>query len=474
MTDLQLEMKFGAPPDGNRLRDTLNRGDFMLLIESNSPGRDYDPAAAGARLAALEEAVLNIKQLPAALAVTDGMNSALPWRSSEYASALSPENRDRHLIYLSGKNTGCGEFESLYNMARSAGFRNFMAVSGDAVKGESAREMRKRQYTESIRMLKKWQEETDRNIMYGAVTNAFQYSGYSLTAQYSKLIKKLNCGSSLIVTQAGWDMLKLQSLRWYMSMRNIYTPTVARLILLSPEKVEKILAGEFPGVNISPDFRRILEQELQFSLNQFEAAQWRRLELQAAGCSLMGFSGIQLAGIDNISKLNIAAERISSALREFTDFDFWLSEYNSYMARAEMSPGSRSFYLFDRTLMRQYPQEPPQMRELGAPQTSGGERFRYHLRHFLFAHADRQHADSRRLLKNIFCGCRHCDSCRLADSEFICPEQCPKHLSNGPCGGIRPDGSCEIPGAGECVHRRIMRIAHWQNRASGREDIIIP
>ena len=48
----------------------------------------------------------------------------------------------------------------------------------------------------------------------------------------------------------------------------------------------------------SSDFRKILDKESQFSSNQFESAQWRRLELQAAGCRLLGYSGVQIMGVD--------------------------------------------------------------------------------------------------------------------------------------------------------------------------------
>lgn len=113
--------------------------------------------------------------------------------------------------------------------------------------------------------------------------NPYQYTGWSLMGQYFKLVKKLNSGASFLVTQAGWDMLKLQSLRWYLTGRSLFYPMIARLILLTPEKVERILAGEYPGISISHDFQRILEKELHYSNTQFEAAQYRRLELQAAG-----------------------------------------------------------------------------------------------------------------------------------------------------------------------------------------------
>ncbi len=473
MSELQLQMNFAPSSRGNRFRDILNSGEFMLLVENSSPGRDNDPAAAAEKLAALEKEVLAIQDLPAALAITDGWNHVESWRAAEYVAALSPENRDRHLVYVSGRNTDEAELNALTHLACDAGIKNLVAVSGDAVRGESIRDTRKRCFTESVRILDFWQQRRDEQLLCGCVVNPFQYSSYSLLGQYCKLVRKINTGAQVIVTQAGWDMLKLQTLRWYLSIRGLYIPTIARLLLLTPERVEKILAGNYPGVNISPDFRKILEKELRFSLNQFEAAQWRRLELQAAGCKFLGYSGIQLSGVDNHHKLAIAAERIGAALREFSSFEQWLEEYNSYLARAEMAPFTGSFYLFDRTLRRSYPEHAPRMTPLGEPQVSGGEKFRYRLRHFFFPHADRQDASARRLLKVLFCGCRGCNHCRLPLCEYVCPDQCPKRLANGPCGGIRPDGGCEL-GGGECIHRRVMRLAHWQGEITGLEDRILP
>ncbi len=475
MSEIQLQMNLGVEISRNRFRDTLNSGEFVLLVESSSPGKDADPVAAGEKLAALEKAVLGLPGIAAALAVTDGYHPIdHSWRAAEFASALDPAERDRHVFYISGRNTDRKELQTLTHIARESGICNLVAASGDAPRGVSLRDMRKMRYTESVEMLQQWHQRHDALLMTGAVVNPFQYTAHSLFAQYAKMIRKLNCGAEFIVTQAGWDMLKLQTLRWYLSVRGLYIPTIARLLILTPERVEKILAGFYPGVNISPDFRKILEKELRFSLNQFEAAQWRRLELQAAGCRLLGYSGIQLAGVENPAKLAIAAERISSALREFSCFDHWLAEYNSYLARAEMAPILGSFHLFDRTMRRPYPETPPRMAEMEDPEVSGGEAFAWSLRRFFFRHADRQHPDSRKLLKTIFCGCRGCDNCRLPLSEYICPELCPKHLGNGPCGGIGPDGSCEIPGFGECVHRKIMRLVHDQGEASSFEDRLLP
>lgn len=471
MRELQLEINFAR--HGNRFRDALNRGEFVLLIENASPGRDNDPGASAERLAALESAVLGIEGINAALAITDRDCHLDVWRAVEYASALSPENRDRHVVYLSGRETSPEEIHNLATIAGNAGICNLVPVTGSALPGDTARECRRRTFTESVEILRMLGSGNgDVGFFTGATVNPFQYTPYTLMGQYYKLVKKINCGASFIVTQAGWDMLKLQSLRWYFIGRSLFYPMIARLMLLTPDKVERILAGEYPGINISGDFRKILEKEFHYSVNQFEAAQLRRLELQAAGCRLLGFSGIQLAGAELPGRAKIAAERIAGALREFTSFEHWIEEYNSYLARTEMAPFSSSFYLYDRTLHRPYPEEGEQqvLNDIGEPKISGGEKFGFRLRRFLFSHADRQRAGNGRLLKKLLAGCRNCARCRLPLTQFICTENCPKRLSNGPCGGVRPRGECELGGA-ECVHSRIVRMAHWTRTLQKLEDI---
>ena len=456
----------------NRFRDSLSNGEFVLLVESSSPSLSNDPIAAGERLAAFEEAVLSVSNVNTALAVTDRYLSLDAWRAVEYANALREENRDRHVIYLSGRNTTGEELRQLSDAAAKSRLFNVVPVSGNCVPGDTLRECRKRVFSESVGVIRNLAERKE-PFFLGGTTNPYAYTPFTMMGQYFKLVKKLNAGASFVVAKAGWDMLKLQSLRWYFSGRSLFYPMIARLVLLTPNLVEKILAGEYPGINISPDFQKILEKELRYSLNQFEAAQYRRLELQAAGCRLLGFSGIQLAGAETPGRAKIAAERIGNALREFNSFDSWLEEYNSYLARAEMSPFTGSFYLYDHTLRRAYPDEEiPVARDFGEPEITPGEKFRFKLRRFLFPHADRQRAESRRLLKKLFASCRGCSSCRLPKTEFICTEGCPKRLPNGPCGGVKPHGNCEIA-PGECVHSRIVRLAHWNGTLPALEDEIL-
>lgn len=56
-----------------------------------------------------------------------------------------------------------------------------------------------------------------------------------------------------------------------------------------------------------------------------------------------------------------------------------------------------------------------------------------------------------RLSKGALFDCRMCGMCILHSTGMTCPMTCPKNLRNGPCGGVRPDGRCEILPEMTCV-----------------------
>jgi hypothetical protein len=56
-----------------------------------------------------------------------------------------------------------------------------------------------------------------------------------------------------------------------------------------------------------------------------------------------------------------------------------------------------------------------------------------------------------RITKEAAFGCRMCGQCALPVTGYVCPMGCPKELRNGPCGGVGPDGSCEVYPDRRCV-----------------------
>lgn len=62
--------------------------------------------------------------------------------------------------------------------------------------------------------------------------------------------------------------------------------------------------------------------------------------------------------------------------------------------------------------------------------------------------------------------CQHCGECILSSTAFICCQNCPKRLRNGPCGGTGEDGSCEVYPERKCVWYRIYFRSKWLKRIS--------
>jgi len=56
-----------------------------------------------------------------------------------------------------------------------------------------------------------------------------------------------------------------------------------------------------------------------------------------------------------------------------------------------------------------------------------------------------------RHIKGALFDCRMCGDCVLSSSGMSCPMNCPKALRNGPCGGVRADGGCEVYPEMPCV-----------------------
>jgi hypothetical protein len=101
-----------------------------------------------------------------------------------------------------------------------------------------------------------------------------------------------------------------------------------------------------------------------------------------------------------------------------------------------------------------------------------------------------------RATKGPVFGCHMCGQCVQHSTGMVCPMNCPKNLRNGPCGGVRLDGSCEVYPEKECVwvtaYARSQRLpwpeeihdlrppvdwslqgsASWVNLLTGRDQIV--
>jgi len=53
--------------------------------------------------------------------------------------------------------------------------------------------------------------------------------------------------------------------------------------------------------------------------------------------------------------------------------------------------------------------------------------------------------------KKLIFDCRMCGQCILHSTGMTCSMTCPKNLRNGPCGGVRNNGHCEVIPEMKCI-----------------------
>lgn len=53
--------------------------------------------------------------------------------------------------------------------------------------------------------------------------------------------------------------------------------------------------------------------------------------------------------------------------------------------------------------------------------------------------------------KGFMFDCQMCGRCQLSVTGMTCVMNCPKTISNGPCGGVRANGHCEVKSDMRCV-----------------------
>lgn len=73
------------------------------------------------------------------------------------------------------------------------------------------------------------------------------------------------------------------------------------------------------------------------------------------------------------------------------------------------------------------------------------------LRHIGDERLEKPVAAVEKVIKGALFDCQMCGQCILSSTGMSCPMNCPKSIRNGPCGGVRADGYCEVKPQMRCV-----------------------
>src|ERR1700743_320292 len=68
-----------------------------------------------------------------------------------------------------------------------------------------------------------------------------------------------------------------------------------------------------------------------------------------------------------------------------------------------------------------------------------------------YARLEKPFEVTEKVVKGFLFDCQMCGQCVLSSTGMSCPMNCPKTLRNGPCGGVRDNGHCEVKPDMKCV-----------------------
>jgi len=458
----QLRIQFDAT---NPLAACLQEGKFTVLVEVDVPAKDqpFDSAITLARQVARQA---GRHEIVSGIAVTDRLRSDETHDNVEAASNLQKASGLPAVLHVSGRMTTRARLAELTGRALSEGVRNVLLVSGDAPRTGPGRAdgpraaWRSIHYLDSVKMIAHLRAIRP-DLRLGAGVNPFKYNPADVYLQYFKMIRKLAGGAEFIVAHAGWDMAKLQELQWYLQMREINSPVLARLAVLSPDEVRRIHDGVYPGVFVSRELAAQMQRESSLNANQFMAAQLRRIGLQVAGCALLGFSGVQIAGLRDEATARMVLARVEAAPSEYPDYPTWLTAWKEYHDGVTFAPAPDAFYAFSGLLTpdaRMFDPEAGRQQQGPFPDARLPDRWRAAFWGRIFA-GELPDSVKDRLVRLL--GRGRFSRSELEACRYLYPGKCPKGLVYGACGGAGADGICEFR-TQRCFFHRVLAVAAYR------------
>ncbi len=339
-----------------------------------------------------------------------------------------------------------------------------------------------------IPMGKKTQALDPPEFYLGACVSPFKWTEGPSKMQYLKMEKKIQAGAHYFITQLGYDERKYSELiRYAREFLKTDIPILGSVYVLTAGAARLMNAGEIPGCYVSDEFLEKLADEAKAE-DKGKAARIDRAAKQVAMVKGFGFSGAHIEGL-NLNTGDIQAI-LGKAAEYEPNWEKYLSEFDSVPAKP--------FYLFTNggeaggkeksgpltfTKTKRKPVFSPvfwltrilhftifEPGTLGFKCMTGFTRFIEHKKalYETFGWFER-------IMKKLLFDCRQCDDCSLFELFYLCPEsKCPKGMRQGPCGGSRVDGSCEVYEENQCIWDMVYKRAKNRKQCDKLRFVIAP
>lgn len=365
------------------------------------------------------------------------------------------------IIHLSCKDWNRNALESRGWKLASEGFQNVLALSGDypvsGYRGTAAPVFD----IDSVGLLRMFSDMNEgfgqeqlgtTEFFLGCVVTNHKRFEREVMPQYFKLRKKIENGARFVINQIGYDARKDDELLRWMELTGLQTPVLANVYVLSPRAAKAFNSGRIPGVVVTDELLRLVEDRDQAFFLELAAK-------QVAVARGLGFAGVYLGGhlgVDEYDRVLALADGfapddwrdLAREIRFCAPGEFFYFEQDSETGLSSSQPAPRSGgkaplrYRASRRAHRLvFEPEAPLFRAGRAVYRTAESGPRPIQRALHLAE---------QTVKVPLFGCRDCGDCSLPDIAYLCPEsQCVKNQRNGPCGGTR-DGKCEV-GDKDCI-----------------------
>jgi len=456
------------------LKEALHKGVFTCVLE-------FVPKPSSERFASFEAVMKKARlcEWPLVAALADRVGGHCDIAPVEACAAL--KHPIPALIHFSGKDRERTDLLAQLDKLQGMGVSQLLLISGDRLPGHKPGQ-RPVRYLESVPALQIARAARP-GWLLGAALNPFKYCEEEGNAQYLKAQKKLSAGADFLTLQLGFDARKHREAIDWMAHQEAPKPLLACVMGLTQSRATVLT--KVPGIVISPSMFDVLAAEAAVSKDHAQSRSIDRLALQIVGLRLMGYAGIHLSGIHTTQELETLEQRIFVWVKSLSSVEQWQSAWTtSWQVPGELpvtfNPPEASWYVGESSVkaslaeMLRYHVLAGLHSQLFSRTTLSSRAFGWAVRRPLWSSSKgaRWLHQVERSLKRPLVGCDTCGQCRLEDTLYICPETCPKGLSNGPCGGTHLN-RCEF-GDRECVHSVKYRTAKSVRQIPVLADRLIP
>ncbi|MBN1410756.1 MAG: methylenetetrahydrofolate reductase C-terminal domain-containing protein [Spirochaetales bacterium] len=327
------------------------------------------------------------------------------------------------------------------------------------------------------------------DFFIGSCVSPFKWDEGSSVMQYVKLEKKIAAGSDYLITQLGYDARKFHEtihyIRHHLGSR---IPVLGSVYMLSAGAAKMMNSGEIPGCYVSDGLLNAVREERN-SEDKGKKARLLRAAKQIAVLKGLGFTGAHIEGF------NLQVEDVKYIIGKSVLME---NDWPEFYKEFDYTP-EKPFYYFSNLNVGAVNKEKKDQvaavkRKRGVllspkfwamrlvhklffiKKTPGYGLFRFiskvaERNRFLFVLLRAFEVS----VKSMLFGCKRCDDCMLFELFYLCPEsQCPKSMRNGPCGGSRVGGKCEVFPKRDCLWVKVYRRAVNRKQVHLLKKIVVP